>query len=563
MAKERLGVDNTVSALVESSQLAVYHFLSAEIAYNGDSRESAQNTHDKDEVENVNTHGAHLFLHEHVVYKIKRAIAYSYLDTTSLASRERLCKRELEINEPVLPDIYLDVVPITSSSDGSLSFDGNGKVVEWVLRMNRFDEHQVLDTMANEGRLSTDLAHQLGAALAAFHNQLEPAGVNDGYQRISEVVHELIHEFSVLKRPLADNLVSLFGKLALRHLGNNKTLLNKRASAGFVRRCHGDLHLRNILLQDGKPVPFDALEFDERMATTDVLYDLAFLIMDLSHQGLKEHENIVLNAYLLYSYQENTAALSLLPLFLGCRAGIRAMTTAQAAAIDQALSIQLSDEAERYLRAATEYMSGKHSTLITIGGLSGTGKSTIAAKLPTRLAPSPGAILLRSDAERKAALGMEETDMLPAEHYTVDATNANYQLLSDKAAAALAAGYCVVIDATFLDKIQQRAFENLAQTQGCRFIGFWLRAPHEILRARIVQREDDASDATLEVLESQIISSHSANDWHQIDAGCDESESLRQCLEIVVADNREHCMHHQPVDDVRYVTNASKLPSFE
>ena len=539
MAVEESGTAMSDGIIIEATQRPVYNFLSTPMnRSDGSTYITTSINPEIDPVEIINTHSAHLFLHKAIVYKIKRSIAYSYLDMTSLASRELLCKRELEINKPVLPNIYLDVVPIIRSADGSLSFDQHGEVVEWVLRMNRFNEHQVLDTMAREGQLTVELTHRLGIALAEFHAKLDTKVVTDGHERIAEVVHELIYEFSVLENPLACHAVSLFSKLALMHLNKNQKLLNSRASDGYIKRCHGDLHLRNVLVQNGTPVPFDALEFNERMATTDILYDLAFMIMDLSHRGLREHENNVLNAYLLHSDPANTVALALLPLFLGCRAGIRAMTTAQAAAANLQNSVALSTEASKYLHAATNYMSVKPATLLAVGGLSGTGKSTIAKQLPTHLAASPGAVLLRSDAERKAALGMPEYDVLPTENYTAESANANYQRLSIKAAGALSAGYSVVVDATFLDQRQQRHFEALARSTCSKFIGIWLSAPLEILRNRIVERKSDASDATIGVLEEQFRNDHTAPGWHQIDVNCDAAEALHQCLMLIVADSR-------------------------
>jgi len=263
------------------------------------------------------------------------------------------------------------------------------------------------------------------------------------------------------------------------------------------------------------------------------------MIMDLAHRGLREHENIVLNEYLLHSPRANTDALALLPLFLACRAGIRAMTTAQAAQANTEHVAERRKEAEQYLRSAISYLEKTPATLVAIGGLSGTGKSTAAASLPTLLAPSPGAILLRSDAERKASHGIPENDNLPAESYTVDSARDNYQRLANKTSATLGAGYSVIVDATFLNTVEQEHFEQLAKDNGSHFIGLWLTAPIETLRTRVAQRTDDASDATLEILDAQVKANASAPNWHQVDASGNAAESLQRCLKVITTEHQQ------------------------
>lgn len=483
----------------------------------------------------IETHAARLFLGERIVCKIKRAVRYSYLDMSTLEARRRLCERELELNRPLLPEIYIDVVSITRESDGSLTVDGNGEPIEWVLRMNRFEQRVVLDDMARSHRLTHSLALRLGRSIALFHEPLPRDTSGDGYARMREVVDELDTEFAMLNATLPSEETEQFALRARAALGASHALLDDRATQGFVRRCHGDLHLRNILLHDGEPVPFDALEFDERMATTDVLYDLAFLIMDLGHRGLHEAQNVVLNEYLLASPPANMEGLALLRIFLSIRAAVRAMTTAQAATQDKAEGATLAKEANSYLDSSLHYLDRRSPALVVLGGLSGSGKSTVARSLATRIASPPGAVLLGSDAERKRALGVEPETRLGSPHYTDAAAVENYRRLCRKASHALDAGFSVVLDATWLGAQEREAIGTVAESADVPYIGLWLDAPAPTLRRRIIQRRGDVSDATLAVLEAQLKRMPGLPEgWHRIEAGGEPFETLRNCLAPIV-----------------------------
>ena len=400
----------------------------------------------------ITTHCAHIVLTHNRAYKIKRAVKYSYLDMLELNVRERLCKRELEINKPGLPNTYLDVLPITKGDDAKLSLDGDGDIVEWVLVMKRFSVHRVLDNMAKNGTLSVEIAKQVGKCIARYHESLPCVKTSDGYDRMNEIVVELIDELSAPQHHFSHKLLEQFATQGKAVVDAQSDLLNSRAENGYIKRCHGDLHLRNLVLMEDGPHPFDALEFDERLATIDVLYDLAFVLMDLSHRNLLEHENNLLNQYVVRCEPVDLEGLALLPLFLFCRAGVRAMTTAQST-IQQSTLQQLkpNQEALQYFNLALSYLAPASPALITIGGYSGSGKSTIASQIAVNL----NAIMLSSDVERKAQLHVSETQQLPATSYTTKSSRLNYQRLRDKARFALLASQTVVVDATFLSKEQR------------------------------------------------------------------------------------------------------------
>ena len=267
--------------------------------------------------------------------------------------------------------------------------------------------------------------------------------------------------------------VQRLGERAANALRHAAAVLNERAAAGFVRRCHGDLHLNNIVLWRGRPVLFDAIEFDEELATIDTLYDLAFLLMDLDKRGQRGVANVVLNRYLWRSGAElDLHGLAALPLFLGLRAAIRAMVTAERAQQEGAdASVRDRQRARDYLQAANAYLAPCPPRLIAVGGLSGTGKSTLARELAPELGPAPGAVHLRSDLERKRLHGVEATVRLAPETYTQAASDRVYAVLYEKARDVLAAGHAVIVDAVFAEPEERARIEGVAAELGVPFPG--------------------------------------------------------------------------------------------
>jgi hypothetical protein len=286
-----------------------------------------------------------------------------------------------------------------------------------------------------------------------------------------------------------------------------------------VRHCHGDLHLRNICLLDKKPTLFDCLEFDEALAMIDVLYDLAFLLMDLEHRGLGYLANRVVNRYLDRSEEEG--GLAAMPLFLSLRAAIRAHVTATALehAADAAAGAKMACAARRYLDLAERFLQPQPCRLVSIGGLSGSGKSTLAAGLAPELGLRPGARVLRSDVTRKLLLGVDPEERLPSTAYSREISARVYDALRRKAAVGLAAGYTVIIDAVALTAEERSSFAEVARAAGVPFSGLWLEARPEAMANRIRGRVRDASDASPEVLAEQLRHDTGKIDWVRIEAG--------------------------------------------
>jgi aminoglycoside phosphotransferase family enzyme len=291
---------------------------------------AAPSTHGTSTVERIDTHSAIVFLAGDRAYKLKRAVRFDYLDFSTSERRRAMCDAEVRLNRRTAPDLYRGVVPITREPGGALALGGVGPPIEWVVEMKRFAQEALFDRLAAAGRLDLELMPPLAAAIAAFHSIAEPRADHGGKPGMEWVIEGNAVGFAEYGADVLDPLACRRLTEASRaELDRRGALLDERRASGGVRHCHGDLHLRNIVLVDGRPMLFDGVEFNDRIACTDVLYDVAFLLMDLWRRGLPRHANAVWNRYLLDS--GDVTGLSLLPLFLSCRAAVRAKTSATAA----------------------------------------------------------------------------------------------------------------------------------------------------------------------------------------------------------------------------------------
>jgi len=487
-------------------------------------------------VTRIDTHSASIFLAGNRAYKLKRAVRFSYLDYSTPALRERFCRAELELNRRTAPTLYLDVVPIVRSTSGALSIGGNGIPVDWLVLMRRFDQDNLLDRLADAGRLTRPLVLELADHIVQFHSSAERVFDEGGYAGLLGVIK--INEENLAQA--VPSLLDPSAVLSLRDitsaaLSRSKLLLERRKAAGRVRRCHGDMHLGNICLIDGRPTLFDCIEFNRSIACTDVLYDLAFLIMDLEHRSLRALGNAVLNRYL--DLADETDGLPLLPLLLSLRASVRAHVSIAAARTQKR-----PDEVEGRITLAREYLGlalrllvASRPQLVAIGGLSGTGKSTLAYGLAPDLGAVPGARVLRSDVLRKRLKGIAPGARLPDEAYATRMTQEVYSGLNEAAAAALAAGHSVIVDAVFAQPAERAAIAATARAAGVPFIGLWLEAPPKLLAERIQARKDDASDATVSVLQRQLTYDLGPMDWIPLDASGDTATCLAAARAVLSA----------------------------
>jgi hypothetical protein len=469
-------------------------------------------------VDHIETHAAHVFLAADRAFKIKKPVKLPYLDFSTVEKRRAALVRELEINRTYAPGIYLAVTE---------------KLGEPVLVMERFDTKAILSSKATNV-IDDEMARNLAHMAAAAHEASKPATCS-GQSIMLGLEAQLNEAFAASPDLFPVTESKAFGSRYATVLGRIAPLLDRRSSAGLVRRCHGDMHCGNIVIIAGRPTLFDAIEFSEKIATIDVLYDLAFLLMDLLRYNQPRAANVVLNRYFhLRRGEEDLSGLETLPLFMATRAGVRALVIADLVhELPVAQSLRQRGEARDYFRFAQKFLAPGERRLVCIGGLSGTGKSTVSASLAPEIGTPPGAIHIRSDVERKVMAGITETERLPPETYTAEASDMVYQQVMHRAEAALSAGHSVIIDAVFASPRERTAAEGLARKQGARFQGLWLEAPPRILRTRLNARRFDASDADASVLERQLGYDLGDIGWKRVDVSGSRESALQAAREIL------------------------------
>ncbi|HXF35324.1 MAG TPA: AAA family ATPase [Candidatus Acidoferrales bacterium] len=475
--------------------------------------------------ERVDTHAAIVFLAQDRAYKLKRAVRFSYLDFSTPERREQACRAEVALNRRTVPDLYLGVRSMTRGRDGRLDFDGAGEVVDWIVEMRRFDQALLFDRLAERGELTEALMESLSSEIARFHAAAEVTPGMGGRASFATEIEGNEQNFAqatALGPELCTSLVERWQK----ELGRDGEMLDRRDAGGRVRRCHGDLHLRNIFLWHGVPALFDCIEFSEHLSCIDVLYDLAFLLMDLEHRGLRALANLVCNGYL--DRNDETDGLAALPFMMSLRAGIRAHTGVAAAHTQPHPERRqaIIDEARSYLDLAARLLERRQPQLVAIGGLSGTGKSTLTRAFAPECGPVPGARTLHTDALRKRMFGVEKTERLGPQAYTPEIDERVYRSQREAAAASLRAGYSAIVDGVFSKPEERAAIAAIARTCNVPFTGLWLVAPSEVVRARVAARKNDMSDAGLDVLEDQLGRDSGEVEWQRLEAGGSVARTL-------------------------------------
>ncbi len=485
-------------------------------------------SHQGHKVRRIDTHASSVFLVGQRALKVKRAVRFPFLDYSSLDKRKAACAAEIEVNRPFAPELYRRIVPVTREADAGLALDGAGEPVEWAVEMRRFDETRTLDRLADGELIDAALADTLGRAVAAAHARAPVVRAEPWVAALDTYLDQNDAAFREFPELFPADPVADLQQRSHRALTQVRPLLLVRGRQDLVRRGHGDLHLGNIALIDGRPVPFDAVEFSELIASGDVLYDLAFLLMDLIERGLVGAANVVLNRYLAEVGRESDLdALAALPLFLSVRAAIRAkVTAARLRAANADSKREIARAAQAYFRLAGKLLEPATPMLIAIGGLSGTGKSRLARALAPELMPAPGALVLRSDVERKALLGKSETERLSGDAYAAEITSQVYAALAEKARRVVAAGFSAIVDAVFADPAERAAIRAATDDTHAAFGGLFLVAELPIRIERIGARSRDASDADAMIARRQESYVLGPMDFTEIDASGTPAETL-------------------------------------
>ncbi|MFI4973496.1 MAG: AAA family ATPase [Caulobacterales bacterium] len=458
----------------------------------------------------IETSCARVFLLPGRALKLKKPVDFGFLDFSTPRKRLWALDRELAFNRRTSPDIYRRLAAITREGSG-FAFDGPGEVVDYALEMRRFDPDAVL--CEHPDRLTGELAEALGRMIARFHADAPVRRDGGGVKALGYTIRTNAEHLRTLADRLGGEAVDRVIAATDAAFADASPLLEARRSSGFARHCHGDLHLGNILLEEGEPRLFDCIEFNDLLSEIDVLYDVAFLLMDLDIRDRPQIASRVMNAYLdeaLRGFPEAFLdGLAALPLMLSARAAVRAHVTAYQGEIESGRT---------YLAAAERHLRPAPATLTAIGGVSGTGKTTLARLVAPDLASAPGAVILRSDEARKRGPGQAHDAPAPPRAYDPAAVRNVYAALFREARRILDAGRSVILDATFLDADLRASAAAVAKGAGVAFHGVWLTAPRPLLEQRLFARAGDASDATVATLRLQLTRDPGQIDWTLADA---------------------------------------------
>ncbi len=440
-----------------------------------------------------------VFLFPDRALKLKKSVDYDFVDFSTRDKRDTALEREFALNQPLAPDIYRSVRQIRRGPDGNLGLEGQGEALGAVLEMRRFADDALLSAQA---RVSGDLGETLGRRIARFHLEASLAPDGGGAEGLGYVLasnafqlRQHVNTPGALEAERVERLIAA----ADAALAQAAPQLDARRTQGFCRACHGDLHTDNIVIEEGRVSLIDGIEFNDRLREIDILYDLAFLIMDLLFRGAAEAASRVLNGWLDAAARAFGAelydGLAVLPLFLATRASVRAHVRAREGRMD---------EARAYLDAALDHLRAPAPSLLAIGGAQGSGKSHLARRLAPARGHPPGAVVLRSDEIRKRLMGREPTAPLPREAYAPEVSARVYDALCAATQASLDAGVTVIADAVFYGPDERARIEAVARRAGAPFEGVWLEVDREVAAARLAARRSDASDADLAVREAQL-----------------------------------------------------------
>jgi aminoglycoside phosphotransferase family enzyme/predicted kinase len=466
------------------------------------------------------THISIVFLAGPYAYKLKRAIALPFVDFSRLEDRHHFCEKEMEANHIASANLYIGVVPVRRHND-QLVLDGTeGEVVEWLVKMHRFDQRDLYDHLSNIGHLGKDEINELCDQVCTFYQntpvQTEGYGGSGGMVRAFEGHYKALancpdHLFE-------PNKIDQLKQRITQEITTYTPLMDERAAQGYVRHCHGDLHLRNICRFQGQSLLFDAIEFEPDFAVIDIFYDFAFLLMDLCHRGEFTLANSALNRYL--GRTGDIAALHLLGLYMASRSLIRTHVNGVASQNQKTDQdrIKWENDARTYLEETIDILAPRPTALIAIGGFSGSGKSSLAQRLAPTLGRKPGAFIARTDMIRKRLMGVSPNERLPQNAYTPETSQQTYSTLFVELMFALHSGQCAIADGVFAKPEERAMLQEIATSQNVPFIGIWLDAPADTLKDRVSNRQNDPSDATPEVVDLQQSFDIGGLDWHRIDA---------------------------------------------
>ncbi len=459
---------------------------------------SAPYAHEVDTLAHTQTHLSYIILTGRYAYKVKKSVNLGFQDFTSLEKRKHYCELECELNKILAPDLYLGVVPITGTESEPV-MDGTGPAIEWAIKMHQFPDACLMSRVLEDNKLTLDILDNLAQQLAQFHQKTEVC--YDGiFGTPQKVYHSVSVNFEQLRRllPAAADLqkVGIIEAWAAQQFATLEPVLTHRKAQGFTRSCHGDLHLGNLVLFQGRPTIFDRVEFNESFRWTEVMSDVAFLAMDLLYNNRSDAAYYFINRYL--EYTGDYEGLSVLWFYMSYRALVRAKVACfimEQNLDNPTLATECLTTGRRYLDLAISFCQPRHPSLTITHGIAGSGKSVGSEKWMI----SEGAIRLRSDVERKRL----HSGIGPEALYSAQASARTFAHLHHLAHQILAMQMPVIVDATFLKRSDRAPFVELAKKLNCPFQILSFPTPElKELKNRLYHRmqlDNDPSDATYEV----------------------------------------------------------------
>lgn len=467
--------------------------------------------HDVSEISLIQTHISWVFLTGDYAYKVKKPMDFGFLNFTELSQRKHFCEEEIRLNKRLADQVYLQTVRITGTEDQP-QLNGNGDIIEYAVKMKQFDQSKLVDRLLADGQLTAAHINDIADQVASFHQSISVSGEDSALGTAASVNAPVVQNFDQLD-PLIKDDDSKAQLARLRQWSEEeykkiKPVLKQRKSAGFIRECHGDMHLGNMALIDGKITIFDGIEFNDEFRWIDVMSEVAFLVMDLVDRKADGYAYQFLNRYL-----ETTGdyeGLQVLRFYLVYRAMVRAkiasftLLTPDLADDEKSRIMQ---QYHSYTELAERFTERKKPVLTITHGVSGSGKTTISQKL----LETESLIRLRSDVERKRLFNLKATERSQSQPgsgiYTPEVSEKTYLQLEKFAKILIVSGFSVIVDATFLERNFRRIFQELAMELSADFVILKLDVDKATLEKRIMQRDresSDASEADLTILEKQL-----------------------------------------------------------
>ncbi|NEP12281.1 MAG: AAA family ATPase [Symploca sp. SIO2C1] len=454
-------------------------------------------------IELIQTHGSYVFLTGDYAYKVKKSVNFGFFDYSTLLQRQNFCRQELRMNQPVAPDIYLQVLPITQTGT-KFVLDGTDEPIEYVLKMHQFPQEALLSTMFKQGKLREVQMEELGRVIAQFHSSAQTNDYIRSFGEVTKIRQSIEDNYQQSQKSIGvtqtQQQYEEIKQFTDTFLNQRQELFAQRQENNWIRECHGDLHLRNICLWHNKIQLFDRIEFNESFRFVDVMYDVAFTVMDLEEGERRDLGNAFLNTYI--EQTGDWEGLQVLPLYLSRQAYVRGKVISfllDDPAVPEQAKQEAAVRASKYYHLAWKYTKTHQGRLILMSGLSGSGKTTVARQLGRRL----GAIHLRTDAVRKQLAGIPLEQRGGKELYTPAMSKKTYARLLELGIMLANGGLTVILDGKYDRQSLRGEAIRQANYHQLPLEIIHSTAPESILRDRLTSRTGDISDATADLLQSQ------------------------------------------------------------